>query len=355
MKTISINGKFLGQELNGVHRTAALFSEALRKAAPPEIAMRLAIPPRSSGAFTPTIPTWPAAGQYERGQLWEQLTLPVVTRDDLLLNFCNLGPLNHPCSVVMIHDMQTSLVPKDYSIKQKLGYKLLLPQIGRHSARILTVSEFSRQSLIDYGIADADKIVTVLNGGDHILSTPAEGGVIDAFGLADRPFALTIGSSKSYKNISMLLKVFSDPAMADMTLVVAGGPPARRYLGHAGRKPDNVIFTGFVSDGDLRGMFEQATVFLFPSLTEGFGLPPVEAMHCGCPVITTRCGAIPEVCGTAVDFADPNDPDDWVAAIARMREADYRAGRIAAGHEQARQYTWQRSGAALWNAIRDLA
>lgn len=356
MSNIIINGKFLGAGLNGVHRTAAHFASALIERASPRHDVRL-VAPRS----TPVDPEFPLLdpevrpGRFGNGQGWEMLTLPRLARGGLLVNFCNLAPLLHRKSVVMIHDAQTFLYPDDYSGRQAKGYRLLSPWIARSACRVLTVSEFSRRSLVDNGVGRLDHIDVVHNGTDHILSTPSDRSVLARHGLEGQRYVMALGSTKSYKNLRLVFEAMRDLADDGLRLVVAGGPDEARYREAGWTPPEGTIFTGFVSDAELRALYEAAQVFCFPSLTEGFGLPPVEAMHCGTPVVAARAGAVPEVCGEAVWLAEPDDVEAWKTALRRLTTdraiADTYARR---GQHRAEQLSWRAAGDRLWSVIEPL-
>lgn len=353
MRKIAINGKFLGAPLNGVHRTAAHYTAALLAHGGPDRKISLLAPKASADPDVARLAPTIVPGRFGAGQGWEMLTLPWISRDTLLVNFCNLGPVLHPNSVVMIHDAQTFLYPEDYSGRQAKAYRALLPLIARRARHVLTVSDFARHSLADHGIGTLDKISVVHNGTDHILDIPEDSDFLAGQGLAPGGYALAVGSAKGYKNLRLLFDVFRDPALADLPLVVAGGPPAEAYVAAGWNPPPNARFLGFVSDEALRALYAQAAIFLFPSKTEGFGLPPVEAMHCGAPVVAARAGAMPEVCGDAALLADPDDVAGWCRAVVEaLASAESLRAR---GRARAATFTWERAGARLWEVLGKLA
>ena len=356
MKSIAINGKFLGANLNGVHRTAAYFSRELAKHSAGHTGVRLLTPPGTVGnPEFPGLVGQTASGVFNGGQGWEMVTLPMAARDDLLVNFCNLAPLLHGNSVVMIHDAQTFLHPEDYTGKQAMFYRALLPWIGKRARRILTVSEFSRGSLVAHGVGTRDKIDVVHNGTDHLLDAPPDPLVLSRHGLTSGKYVMCLGSTKGYKNIRAVFDAMRDASVQGIPLVVAGGPPPAQYEAAGWQPPAGTIFTGFVSDAEMRALLEGAAVFVFPSLTEGFGLPPVEAMHCGCPVVSARAGAMPEVVGQAALIVSADRPDEYRAAIESvLRDGELAARLRAAGSARAAELTWDAAGARLWQVIRGL-
>lgn len=356
MRGIDINGKFLGAPLNGVHRTAAEFSEQLLTKAPSAAHARIVAPRpfTPSAEFAHVVPQR-TPGALGAGQAWEMLTLPWISRGRLLVNFCNLAPLLHPNSVVMIHDAQTFLFPEDYTGRQAKAYRRMLPWIGRRARRILTVSAFARKSLIDCGIAQEDKIDVVHNGTDHLLRHAEDPSILERFSLKPGKYVLALGSSKGYKNLRTVFAALGEPLPGAQPLVVAGGPAEQAYLSKGWKPPTDTIFTGFVSDAQLRALYGGAGAFLFPSLTEGFGLPPVEAMHASTPVIAAAAGAMPEVCADGALLVPPNDPSAWRDAITAVLDTpDLASDLVQRGHQRAGQLTWNAAGDRLWQVIAPL-
>lgn len=356
MAAIDINGKFLTGGLNGVHRTAVHYSTQLIRRMAAEHDVRLlappgvVVPPDISPLNVTAVPGW-----WGRGQGWEMVTLPRHAEGRLLVNFCNLAPLLHANSIAMIHDAQIFLHPEDYSPRQVMAYRRLLPWIGRRARRIITVSEYARQTLASYRIAPLDKIDVVHNGTDHLLTVGPDRRILERHDLMQGKYVLAVGTAKRYKNLSRVFDALREPLPGGCNLVVAGGPAANTYYAKGWQPPENAVFTGFVTDGELRALYEGAAVFVFPSLTEGFGLPPVEAMHFGTPVVSARAGAMPEVCGDAVLLVDPHDPRAFRTAILSVLENDFVHEDLARkGRARAQQLTWEHAGERLHAIISSL-
>lgn len=356
MSQIDINGKFLGASLNGVHRTAAHFTDQLVRRFANDHEVRLLSPrpfspPEEFRNLQPKV----AKGPFGHGQGWEWITLPLHARGRLLVNFCNLAPLAHNNCVVMIHDAQTFLYPGDYSGRQAAAYRRLLPLIGRRARRIFTVSEFARKSLAAHGIGSLEKIDVIHNGTDHLLSVPEEPGILTRLGLSGRQYVLTMGSTKRYKNIRTVFAALQEPLPQDIRLVVAGGPGEDAYRAAGWIPPSGTVFTGFVSDGELRALYAGAAAFLFPSLTEGFGLPPVEAMHCGTPAICADAGAMPEVCGEAALLVPAENPLAYREALESVLTHPERAAALRQiGRLRASELTWNVAGQRLYDCVHAL-
>lgn len=356
MGKIAINGKFLGANLNGVHRTAAHYAHELMLRAGDAHEVRLVTTPGAQGhPDFPSLKGEPLARPFAGGQGWEMVSLPMATRGSLLLNFCNLAPMAHGNGVVMIHDAQTFLFPEDYTGRQATFYRLLLPWIARRARRILTVSEFSRQSLAEHGVGTLDKIDVVHNGTDHILMHDPDKAVLARNGLVEGGYVFALGSTKGYKNMRAVFAAMAEPLAQDVKLVLAGGADEKAYRAAGMTPPPGTIFPGFIDDAELRALYAGAAAFVFPSLTEGFGLPPVEAMHCGTPVVAARAGAMPEVLQDAAILVTADDPGAYREALGGVLGSPERAGELREkGSRRAAQLSWSAAGDRLYSLVERL-
>lgn len=286
------------------------------------------------------------------GGLWEQLVLPRRAKGSTLISLCNMGPFMHRDAFTMVHDAQVYTSPASYSRAFRTWYRLMLPRLGKRNRGLLTVSGFSRKQLDEYGVADTARINVIYNGCDHVLRLVPDAAKVEAEGLQGKRYVLALANIQLHKNIGVLLKAFQSPELSDTTLVLFG--PAKREdfesRGHA--VPPNALFLGFISDEQLAGLLQRATALAFPSTTEGFGLPPLEAMALGCPTVVAPCGALPEVCGDASLWADAHDPDRWVSQIVRLRDDDVlRADMKRRGRAQAAKFTWDKAARRLLEVV----
>jgi glycosyltransferase involved in cell wall biosynthesis len=168
-----------------------------------------------------------------------------------------------------------------------------------------------------------------------------------------RTLRLALANTQKHKNIAILLKAFAKPELKDVALVLFGGATKAEFeqLGHI--VSPNVQFAGRVTDPELVGLMVNAGALAFPSLTEGFGLPPLEAMALGCPVVAAPFGALPEVCGKAALYADPLDANAWSQKIrAALDDEGVRQSLISAGRRQAGSFTWKRAARNLFEAVK---
>lgn len=359
-RKLVINGRFLGAKPSGVQRVARqlvlqlqnhadeldmLFEDGITIAAPATVALTQndsRLPLERSGRL--------------RGQAWEQLHLPRQAVGGLLVNLCNVGPIASRHAITMIHDAQIYTMPSSYSRLFRLWYRFVLPRLGRYNRQILTVSNYSAQQLVDYGVAPADRITVVYNGVDHVRGFTPDYSVNRAHNLTPQSYVLALASTQHHKNIGVLFRAFEPGRMGNIRLVLMGGEDSTDFAARGVAVPPNTVFAGKVTDGQMRALMEDALCFAMPSLTEGFGLPPLEAMMLGCPALLAPCGALPEVCGEAALYADPHDADGWTHAMCRLRDEPGLRERLAAsGRVHSEQFTWDAAGRRLVNTVKRFA
>jgi glycosyltransferase involved in cell wall biosynthesis len=345
-----LNGKFYAGASSGVHRVAdrllrELDSLAVSGAAPADWDMRLLLPMRKNWApsFAAIMPV-PQRGGHT--QWWEQAVLPWAARSGALASLANLAPAWHAAKLTVVHDAQFRLSPHSYPAKLRWGYRALVPLGARSSRTVVTVSDYARDGLETFGIAKAAATRVIHNGADHILERSADDVILRRHGLVTGGYALMFGSVAHYKNVAVAFAAWERPELAEMSLVMIG--PSRSALEAAGLcPPPTAVFVGAIDDGALRALYEHAHCLLYPSRTEGFGLPPVEAMLCGCPVVAAPAGAMPEICHDAVIYAGLDDAGGWADAVRALRCPGLRSAKVAAGLTRARRFTWADAGLRL--------
>lgn len=353
MSKLVINGKFLSAGPTGVHRVAAELANALAamkaEGAPEMAGIEPEIWAPSNGAAR--APEFALPTRIRRPLTyipWEQITLPLLPRDGLLLNLCNIGPVLSRDAVTMIHDAQVYLTPGSYSFGFRRWYYAVQPLLGRRNRLILTVSDYSRRQIAAAGVAPLERIQVVHNGADHMLRIVPDAEAPARLGLARGGYVLSFATTQAHKNVALLMRAFADPRLAGVPLVLVGGAGREAFEAAGIAVPAGVVFAGPVKDGALRALMEGALCLAFPSTTEGFGLPPLEAMILGCPAVVAPCGALPEVCGEAAIYAAPDDPGAWVEAILALAgDSAARDARIEAGRRHAAGFTWRGAAARL--------
>jgi glycosyltransferase involved in cell wall biosynthesis len=266
-----------------------------------------------------------------------------------------LPPLIRCRSVVTIHDCIHLMFPQ--YLPSKLGYvyaKGSMWTATRKANRILTVSEASKRDILRFFNVPPEKVVVIHNAIDERFLTPADPERMDLVRQRyqlDHPFVLYVGNIKPHKNIQRLIDAFARArgrCPDDLKLIIIGDEiskyPALRQSVHKHKLDKHVRFLGFQPMETLAAFYRYARVFVFPSLYEGFGLPPLEAMACGAPVVTSNVSSLPEVAGGAALLVDPYDPDSIADGIARAVNDDaLRADMIARGKERARSFSWTQS------------
>lgn len=283
---------------------------------------------------------------HRAGHAWEQLVLPARAarlRAPLLLCPANLAPAASRNTVLVLHDAAALRHPGWYSGAYAAWQRRLLPILARRARRIVTVSEFSRRELAELLEVDPARLSVVPGGVDERFSPDADAaGARRALGLA-RPYVLCVASQTARKNLAALVPAARALAADGVELAVAGGhrPQFAAEQGLGGLR-----LLGHVDDALLPGLYAGAEAFALPSLYEGFGLPVLEAMASGVPVLTTRAGALPEVAGGAARLVE--DPAAFAAELpALLADRAQRERRRAAGLERAARFSWDRTARAI--------
>ncbi|WP_439575014.1 glycosyltransferase [Phreatobacter sp.] len=353
-ETFAVNGRFLTQSVTGVQRYARNVVAALdvRLGAAGQTAPLIAPP----GAADPRLTSMPLveAGPLS-GHAWEQTVLP-LRWPGRLVNLCNTAPAAHRDQIVCIHDGNVFAAPGSYSKAFRLLYSRLQRLLVRRAARISTVSNTSARQLARYLSLRVEDIAVLPNGHEHALDwNPAAATHAPQIvaPLGERPFVLALGSRARHKNLQLLADIA--PALDEIGLgiVIAGGE-AGIFAPEALTRAPNMILAGRVSDDDLAWLMDRALCLAFPSWTEGFGLPLVEAMARGCPVVSSDRSSMPEVCGTAGLMAGPDDPAAWVRQIRLLAEAPALRQEMAGrGLERVRRYSWSDTAAGYLDLVHE--
>jgi glycosyltransferase involved in cell wall biosynthesis len=234
---------------------------------------------------------------------------------------------------------------------------------ARSAARVLTDSEFSAGEIAAaYQIPRERIAVAPLGVSDHFAPVDRPNGTIAAD--ITSPFLLHVGDLHERRNLGLVVHAMFEaqrrPGMPQLSLVLAGvdrgiGDRLRGYAREAG-SPDAVVCLGPVTDSQLLTLYRGATALVYPSRYEGFGLPVLEAMACGTPVIASRAASIPEVLGDAGILLDPDDEPGWAEAIAEIMSDEWQKGRMRkAGLARAKEFTWARTASITLEAYRQVA
>jgi len=294
---------------------------------------------------------------------WHQagVTLAARRRSCRLLHLpAGLGPVASRFPVVVtVHDIMPIRFPEFFRPWYRSYVGFVLPRLARRARALICGSEAARQELVEWIGIPAERATVIPYGVDSVFrplrpDDPAVNAVRRRYDLPHN-FVLAVGSVEPRKNLPRLLdalrRLREQPETADVALVHAGpegwqpevATEAARRLG-----VDSITrFLGYVPVADLAALYGLARVFAFPSLWEGFGIPVLEAMACGCPVVTSRVSSLPEVAGDAALLVDPTSPDAIAQAIAALwHDGPVRSELIERGLAHARRFTWERTAAA---------
>lgn len=309
---IYINGRFLSQKITGVQRYALEVIKHLDEFITKnkcEIQMEfILVSPKNVKQDIRLNNIKHVQKGRLKGHLWEQIELPVFTRKGFLLNLCNTAPLIKKKQTVTIHDASVYAYPNGFSITFRMWYKFLYFVLGRHLENIFTVSNFSAKELQKYCGISKEKIWVNYLGINHILKIKGNELVLKKYDIPENEFVLAVSSLNRNKNFQMIIETAK--IKKDVIFVIAGGFSERIFSTTRLDSLPNVKYIGYITDEDLVGLYKRASCFLYPSLYEGFGLPPLEAVACGCHTIVSNCASLPEVCEDSVLYCNPNDAKD---------------------------------------------
>jgi glycosyltransferase involved in cell wall biosynthesis len=328
---VIVNGRALSRRVTGVERYTAEILHGLGE--------RVQIVRPGRGA------------QGMAGHAWEQFSLPrSVSSRSILWSPANSGPLATPNQVLTLHDLSPLEHPHWFRPAYAAWYALLLPLLVRRVRSIITPSEHVRQRILSRFRLPGERVVVVPAGVDTSRFrkvTPS-----GAWGR----YILFVGTLEPRKNLPTLLAAWKqiEKFHADVSLVVAGA--AGRVFSPIQLAQDiaRVKFAGYVAEEALPGLYSGAEVLVLPSFDEGFGLPALEAMACGTPVVVSTCGALPEVVGKAGLFFDPHNVEELARVLNDcLSDADLRHSLVESGLQQVQSFSWQVSSEKVYAILRE--
>jgi len=321
---IAVNASIIGSRPTGLGIVAGELARRLA-AGRRDVLILASAPHEFDGARVEPVPRWVRArnetswGGMARF-LWNQSVVPykLWSRGATVLFSPNHeAALFCPCpQVVVIPDLLPLLYPGTYP-RLRHYFRYVLPWVLRRCEAIIAISENTKKDLVKHYGLPARGIEVIYPGVDRSLYRPVPAGPVKK-----EPYILYVGSEFEYKNVDVLIDVFCRLARAGLPhdLVICGKRDPRRFprlrsLVRRSAMEERVIFLDYLPKADLPGLYSRAELLVFPSSYEGFGLPLLEAMACGCPVASSWAASMPEVCGDAAAYFDPGDPEDMLRTV----------------------------------------
>ncbi len=359
VQRVCINGRFLTQPASGVQRFARELLAALDAeldAGQDALRWRLLVP-AGDATFPDGLPSYRhievvRVGS-QKGHLWDQLLPLHCQRNDLMLNLANGGPVWRGRSLAVLHDAAVYRTPQNFTRSYATFHRLLGRLLARRSA-LCTVSAFSRAELSDVLGVPAERIAVVPNGCDHMRRVVPDLGAAAALGLEPGRYFLSIGSPVPNKNLRTAIEGFTRLRRHGERFVIVGSVDASVFGQGVTKAPPGVVMAGRLSDAQIAGLLRHARALVFPSLYEGFGIPPLEAMLADCPVLASDIPVVREVCGDAAWYFDPRDADSLASTLQRsIEQPGALAALVTAGRGRIAHFTWQHSARCLLQAVQE--
>ena len=346
-KHIFINGRFLTQEMTGIQRFSYEITKALIRKGVDVVVLA---PRKIRKEYT-------LNGEVIRfGHFsnlpWEQVDLPLFLRkkgNPLLLNFGSPGPLFYSNRIVTIHDLSFLVHPDWFSKSYRFYYKYATPLAARRSKKIITVSECSKMEIVARLSVSEDKVAVIPNAVSAVFMQKSTGNPLEK-----GKYILSVGSMDPRKNWQRLADAYKLAGIEkEVKLVVAGKRDAIFNIDLPAGFSNHT--KGHVPDEALASLYQHAALFVYPSLYEGFGIPPLEAMSMGCPVILSDIPVFREVFGDAAHYVNPLSAESIRDGIQRvLSDEPYRKELVRKGTERANHYSWEESARRLISLIDDL-
>ena len=345
---IYVNARFLTQGLTGVQRFAEQISLELKKIRndivflSPDAVLRGDI-----ASELQVVKIGKRSGHY-----WEQVELPNYLKKHgggILLNLGNTGPVFYSNQIVTHHDVTYKKFPQSYSWRFRAIYNLLVPLMLKNSRELITVSEFSKSEIGGVYDYDSEKISVIYNASSSVFKNKIRTNKYEC----REKFFLAVSSPNFHKNFHGLVEAFSQASdLSDFKLKIIG-EKNKNFKGieldKSSSEGDNRIeFLGRVSDDELASLYSSAYAFIFPSFYEGFGIPPLEAQACGCPVLSSNAASMPEVLSDSAIFFNPHNQEEIVNAMHYIaNDTDVRLQLIDKGYLNIERFSWENSAKKL--------
>ena len=344
MKEVFINGRFLTQKITGVQRFAIEITKYLARR---NIKLTILVPKHFNNNLYFGLNSRIIKTGNLKSHFWEQISLRIFLlkhNKPLLINFTGIGPLFYKNQIITIHDLSFLRYPKWFSRTYYYFYKVSTIINARSSREILTVSNFSKQEIIELLSVPKSKIKVLYNA----QAFP----IIESTRKAKGKYILCVSSIDPRKNLIRLVKAYHlIKNHYKIDLIIVGGKSSH-FSPIEELKDTSIIWKGRVSDDELGDLYKNADLFVYPSLYEGFGIPPLEAMANGCPVLLSDIPVFHEIFEKATIFFNPTNIDDIASKISYLLDNESVANKlIAEGYKCVKRYSWDKSAEILLGII----
>lgn len=343
-----VNGRYLTQKATGVHRYAFEICNKLHEMG---VDFHVAVPKEIHPDYKFSFKVV-KCGSFNT-HLWEQISLPRYLKrigSPLLISFTGCGPLNYSNQIMTIHDVSHERYPEWFSKNYYRFYHYMMPRIGKKAHAVLTVSEFSKKEIVDTLGINAEKI-HVVHSNVPFHNKPSKEEILSFTRNPEAErYILAVSSMDPRKNFIRLVEAFDKIKDKSLKLYIIGmsfkafnTPDLQKLIG------ENVHLPGYISDEKLQTMYQNALLSVYPSLYEGFGLPPLESMTYGCPVINSDIPALREVSQDAALYVDPYNVDDITQKIEQLLvDEPLRKELQEKGLLQIKKYSWDKSAKQVY-------
>lgn len=344
MIDICINGKFLSQNLTGVQRYAVEIIKAIDNhlndtKIKEKYNFIIIAPSNLKYDFKFKNIKIRKVGLL-KGTLWEQIELPYYSRNKFLLNFCNVAPIIKKNQIVTIHDAATAAMPKSFSMVFKLWYRFMYFILEKRLNKIFTVSNFAKNQVNKYFNFDKNKIIVTYNGIEHIFRIKPDNEILKKFSIEKCNYILAVSSLNPSKNFKLVLECAK--YLSDYKFIIAGRKNTTVFKNENLEIPQNVNFIGYVSDEELVALYRNAYCFVYPSLYEGFGIPPLEAIALGCPVILSNIEVFKEIYNDNAVYCDSNNAKQLASKIQDNESLD-KLRNVYLTNNDLHKYSWNKT------------
>lgn len=351
MRKVYINGRFLTQKITGVQRYALEMVKGIDREIDhnKNYEFIILVPKNIKQTISLNNIKIKIVG-YLKGHLWEQIELPLYSKDGILLNFCGCAPILKKNQIVTIHDAAVCAMPESFSFLFRTWYKFMFYIVGKRAKKVFTVSNFSKKEINKYFNIPLEKIDVTYNGIDHMKNIKPDESIFSKCTIEKNNYVLAVSSLNPSKNFKLILETAK--ISPEINFVIAGGTNSTVFKEQGLEIASNVKFIGYVNDKELVALYKYASCFVYPSIYEGFGIPPLEAMYFNCPVIVSNIEVFKEIYKDNVLYCDKYNVDSLLEKIILLMKSKNLKNKIINKSKQLVDiYKWEKSSKKIFVEI----